>query len=106
MVNSLWRGDWVQRNNEDEEVDYVEYEKAESSVFWERLNPHRLGVPRYQSAFRQIVWIFFLLGGRLLSPDLTAYIRFLGGTVYSQTVQRQAPNIRIIDSPNAVSQST
>ena len=84
MVNSLWRGDWVQRINEDENVDYVEYEKAESSVFWERLNPHRLGVPRYQSAFKQIVWIFFLLGEGLLFPSPATHHLLSWGTQYTR----------------------
>ncbi|ORY27438.1 hypothetical protein BCR39DRAFT_538029 [Naematelia encephala] len=60
VVNSLWRGDWVQRNNENNDIDYVQYEKSESSWFWDHMNPHRMGVPRYQTAFRQVVWIIFL----------------------------------------------
>lgn len=63
-MNSLWRGDWVQTNNEFDDIDYVQYEKTESSWFWDHLNPQRLGVPRYQTVFRQIVWVFFLFGER------------------------------------------
>lgn len=62
MVNSLWRGDWVQRNNEDDDIDYVQYEKSESGFFWDHLNPQRLGVPKYQTLFRQVTWLFFLFG--------------------------------------------
>ena len=62
MVGSLWRGDWVQKNNENNDIDYMQYEKVESDWFWDHLNPQRLGVPRYQTAFRQITWIFFLYG--------------------------------------------
>ncbi len=62
VVNSLWRGDWVQRVNFEEDVQYVQYEKEASPNFVDHLNPSRLGVPRYQSAFKQGVWIFFLFG--------------------------------------------
>lgn len=66
MVNSLWRGDWVQRNNDDDDIDYVQYEKSESEYFWDHLDPQRMGVPRYQTLFRQVTWIVFLFGE--LSP--------------------------------------
>lgn len=69
MISSLWRGDWVQHNNDDNDIDYVQYEKAESDSWWAHLNPERMGVPRYQTLFRQATWIFFLF-------------------VYSQSVQR------------------
>lgn len=62
MVDSLWRGDWIQQNNENDDIDYVQYEKSESTYFWDHLNPQRLGVPRYQTFFRQITWLFFLFG--------------------------------------------
>ncbi|KAK8861535.1 hypothetical protein IAR55_002357 [Kwoniella newhampshirensis] len=60
VVNSLWRGDWVQRNNEDMDIDYVPYEKTESGQFWDHMNPERMAVPRYQSFFRVVVWFVFL----------------------------------------------
>ncbi|WWC97015.1 hypothetical protein V866_003892 [Kwoniella sp. B9012] len=60
VVNSLWKGDWVQRNNENMDIDYVPYERTESNSFWDHLNPERLSVPRYQSFFRIIVWFVFL----------------------------------------------
>ncbi|KAF8339013.1 uncharacterized protein EI90DRAFT_3144233 [Cantharellus anzutake] len=50
VVNSLWRGDWVQRNNPDHEI-----------YCHRHLDPSRLGVPRYQSWFRMLIWVFFLL---------------------------------------------
>ncbi|ORX33691.1 calcium activated cation channel [Kockovaella imperatae] len=60
VVNSLWRGDWVQRNNENNDIDYEKYEKVESGYFWDHINPQRLGVPRYQTLFRQITWLVYL----------------------------------------------
>jgi len=60
VVNSLWRGDWVQRNNEDDDIDYVQYERTENWSFWDHVNPERLSVPRYQSTFKIIVWAIFL----------------------------------------------
>ena len=62
MVNSLWRGDWVQKNNENDDIDYVQYERVESNSFWDHLNPQRMNVPRYQTAFRQVMWLIFLFG--------------------------------------------
>ncbi|GFZ42615.1 hypothetical protein JCM24511_00332 [Saitozyma sp. JCM 24511] len=60
VVNSLWRGEWVQRNNENDDIDYVPYHRFESASFWDHLNPERIAVPRYQAAFRITVWILFL----------------------------------------------
>ncbi|WRT65647.1 uncharacterized protein IL334_002592 [Kwoniella shivajii] len=60
VVNSLWVGDWVQKNNENMDIDYVPYERSETNSFWDHLNPERLSVPRYQSYFRIIVWLIFL----------------------------------------------
>jgi len=52
----------VQKNNDGDDIDYVQYEKTESTFFWDHLNLQRMGVPRYQTLFRQITWIFFLFG--------------------------------------------
>lgn len=52
----------MQKNNYGDDIDYVQYEKTESTFFWDHLNPQRMGVPRYQTLFRQITWIFFLFG--------------------------------------------
>lgn len=60
VVNSLWRGDWIQRNNDNMDIDYVPYQAAESSSFWAHLNPDRMSVPRYQSTFKMVVWTIFL----------------------------------------------
>jgi hypothetical protein len=62
VVNSLWRGDWVQRNNDDDDIDYVQYERAENWSFWDHMNPERMSVPRYQSTFKIVVWAIFLFG--------------------------------------------
>lgn len=62
VVNCLWRGDWIQRNNDNMDIDYVPYQLAESSSFWAHLNPDRMSVPRYQSTFKIVVWSIFLFG--------------------------------------------
>ncbi|KAG8918772.1 hypothetical protein FRC00_012088, partial [Tulasnella sp. 408] len=58
-INSLWRGDWVQQNNEKNDIDYVPY-RPERHSFWDHLDPSRLSVPRYQNWFRILLWLFFL----------------------------------------------
>ena len=65
----------------------MQYEKAESAFFWDHLNPHRLSVPRYQTAFRQVVWIFFLFGRFPLHRDRAVKL-ISESLVYSQSVQR------------------
>lgn len=69
VVNALWKGDLVQMNNDDEDIDYVPYETAESGSFWDHLNPQRISVPRYQAAFRIVVWIIFLFGAFTICLD-------------------------------------
>lgn len=55
VVSSLWKGEWVQQNNDDSDIDYVRYEakpNPEASFgtkFAAHFNPQRLGVPRYQN---------------------------------------------------------
>ena len=66
VVNALWKGDLVQMNNDDEDIDYVPYETSESGSFWDHMNPQRISVPRYQAAFKIVVWIIFLFGASLL----------------------------------------
>ncbi|GHJ83748.1 hypothetical protein NliqN6_0150 [Naganishia liquefaciens] len=60
VINSLWRGDWVQDYQENDQIDYLPYNKQDSKSFWDHLNPHRLAVPRYQNMFSIVVWCFFL----------------------------------------------
>ncbi|EPQ59899.1 hypothetical protein GLOTRDRAFT_35258 [Gloeophyllum trabeum ATCC 11539] len=60
VVNAVWTGRWVQQNNEDHDIDYVEYEKKRSHSLWGHLEPMRISVPRYQNIFRIIIWFFFL----------------------------------------------
>jgi hypothetical protein len=59
-VNCLWRGDWIQKNNANNDIDYVEYNTNRHGSFWSHIDPSRLAVPRYQNWFRIIVWLFFL----------------------------------------------
>lgn len=56
VVQHLWRGDWVQVYGENDHVDWVPYKRQEGFT----LDPHRLAVPRYQTAFNVFVWLFFL----------------------------------------------
>ncbi|KAJ7930058.1 hypothetical protein B0H13DRAFT_1963066 [Mycena leptocephala] len=61
VVNSLWRGDIIQKNNKDHDIDYVHYcETRNNNSFFSRFDPSRLSVPRYQNMFRILVWLFFL----------------------------------------------
>ncbi|KAL7421162.1 Calcium channel yvc1 [Cryptotrichosporon argae] len=59
VIDSLWRGDWVQRNNDDDDIDYVPYDPHHAGKWW-FLDPDRMAVPRYQTAFRIVVWLVFL----------------------------------------------
>lgn len=60
VIQSLWNGDLVQRNNEDLDVDYVPaYDNMDPS-FWGHLDPSRIAVPCYQNILRIVVWLFFL----------------------------------------------
>ncbi|CDZ98754.1 hypothetical protein [Phaffia rhodozyma] len=61
VVTSLWNGEWIQQNNEADDIDYIRYDASKIHTFWGHVNPQRLGVPRYQNIFRQIVWITFLV---------------------------------------------
>ncbi|QRV72880.1 ion transport domain-containing protein [Ceratobasidium sp. AG-Ba] len=60
VVESLWRGDWVQINNENNDIDYDEYKFQRDGSFWSHLDPSRLSVPRYQNVFRICLWLLFL----------------------------------------------
>ncbi|KAJ7129408.1 calcium activated cation channel [Mycena epipterygia] len=62
VVNSLWRGEIIQKNNSDHDIDYVHYSDTRANdAFFARLDPSRMSVPRYQNMFRIVVWLFFLL---------------------------------------------
>ncbi|KAJ3741523.1 calcium activated cation channel [Lentinula detonsa] len=61
VVNSLWKGDLIQKMNEKFDVDYVSYSESQTGSFWSHVNPSRLCVPRYQNFFRIVVWLFFLV---------------------------------------------
>ena len=100
VINSLWRGDWLQQNNADNDIDctcllrplfplpssqctnsspnpisppdvsYAEIRKKGQVPY---LDPSRIGVPRYQDWLRLAIWMFFLF-------------------VYSQSVQQPLEN--------------
>ncbi|KAF8076642.1 calcium activated cation channel [Lyophyllum atratum] len=61
VVNALWTGELVQKNNANNDIDYVPYADTRDRSFWGHLNPERLSVPRYQNIFRIIIWLFFLV---------------------------------------------
>ncbi|KAF9029771.1 Ca2+-permeable cation channel activity protein [Panaeolus papilionaceus] len=61
IVNALWSGELVQKNNKHNDIDYVVYEDTRDRTFWGHFDPSRLGVPRYQNIFRISVWLFFLV---------------------------------------------
>ncbi|KAF9481831.1 calcium activated cation channel [Pholiota conissans] len=60
VVNSLWIGDIIQKNNESHDIEYVVYADTREHTFWGHFDPSRLSVPRYQNIFRILVWLFFL----------------------------------------------
>lgn len=45
---------------ENDDIDYVEYDKNRVHTFAAHLDPSRLSVPSYQNAFRQIIFLLFL----------------------------------------------
>ncbi|KAJ7639099.1 hypothetical protein FB45DRAFT_904700 [Roridomyces roridus] len=63
VVNSLWRGEIVQQNNKNHDIDYVPYADiyADDDSVLRRIDASRMSVPRYQSIFRVVVWLIFLL---------------------------------------------
>ncbi|KAI0321937.1 calcium activated cation channel [Amylostereum chailletii] len=61
VVNYLWKGDLVQQNHADHDIDYMPFEKHTKPAFWKHFDPARIAVPRYQNAFRIIVWLLFLV---------------------------------------------
>ncbi|KZT71461.1 calcium activated cation channel [Daedalea quercina L-15889] len=60
VVNCLWRGQLVQKHEEDHDIDFVPYKQSGYDSFWAHLDAGRLSVPRYQNIFRIVVWILFL----------------------------------------------
>ncbi|KAJ3758886.1 calcium activated cation channel [Lentinula raphanica] len=61
VVNSLWKGELIQKMTEKFDVEYVSYAESQTGSFWSHVNPSRLCVPRYQNFFRIVVWLFFLI---------------------------------------------
>ncbi|KAH8830357.1 calcium activated cation channel [Flagelloscypha sp. PMI_526] len=61
VVLALWKGDLIQKNNPDHDIEYTIYEDSHHKrTFWDHVNPNRLSVPRYQNMFRIIVWLVLL----------------------------------------------
>lgn len=85
VVNSLWRGDWVQQNNDKNDIDYVQY-KPQRNTFWDHIDPSRICVPRYQNWFRVRVTIIAFLTSIELVLQIIIWLFFL--FAYSQTVQQ------------------
>ncbi|KAF8165552.1 calcium activated cation channel [Crassisporium funariophilum] len=61
VVNDLWTGELVQKNNDYHDIDYIRYSDTREHTFLGHLDPSRLSVPRYQNIFRIAVWLFFLV---------------------------------------------
>ncbi|KAK0206687.1 hypothetical protein DFS33DRAFT_1316372 [Desarmillaria ectypa] len=60
VVGALWRGDLIQKNNENLEIEYVPYSETYPETFWGHLDPSRLSVPRHQNIVRIVVWFALL----------------------------------------------
>ncbi|KAF8351641.1 calcium activated cation channel [Amanita rubescens] len=58
---ALWRGDIIQKDNGNDDIDYIPYSEIRSGSAWSHFDPSRLGVPKYQNIFRIIVWFIFLV---------------------------------------------
>ncbi|KAL1723466.1 hypothetical protein EV715DRAFT_190734 [Schizophyllum commune] len=61
VIMALWRGELVQQNNEQHDIDYVPYSETREATFWGHFHASRLSVPRFQNMFRIFIWLFFLL---------------------------------------------
>ncbi|KZT60703.1 calcium activated cation channel [Calocera cornea HHB12733] len=61
VVQSLWNGDWVQKNNSEFDIEYVPYAPPNNRSWWQALDPDRLSVPSYQNWLRVCFWILFLV---------------------------------------------
>ncbi|KAI0000012.1 hypothetical protein BJV77DRAFT_1058294 [Russula vinacea] len=61
VINALWRGDLVQRRDDDRNVVYVPAYDGGDSSFWSHWDPTRIAIPRYQNTLRIFIWLFFLV---------------------------------------------
>jgi len=61
VVNCLWRGDLIQRNNEDNDIEYDAFDESREYSIWDHLAPSRLTVPRSQNFLRVLIWLIFLV---------------------------------------------
>ncbi|BEJ00680.1 hypothetical protein CcaverHIS631_0505370 [Cutaneotrichosporon cavernicola] len=112
VVQSLWKGEWVQYNNEDDDIDYTEYHiDSENGGFWAHFNPNRLAVPRYQNMFKIVMWIVYLFvySQAVQSPleDTESYPKFDGWeiTLYVMTFAYFLDEIRRVVKTIGISTS-
>ncbi|KAF8272129.1 calcium activated cation channel [Lactarius quietus] len=63
VINSLWRGDLVQRDNEDLDVDCSRcpLRPHGESIILGHFDTSRIAVPSYHNFLRIVVWLFFLV---------------------------------------------
>lgn len=61
VIDDLWTGELVQKNNEHDEIEYIPFNETRRHDFYGHLDISRLSVPRYQNIFRIVVWLFFLV---------------------------------------------
>ncbi|KAI0268117.1 calcium activated cation channel [Gloeopeniophorella convolvens] len=61
VINLLWRGELIQKNTGNHDIDYVPLHGHIDSTFWGHMDPSRIAVPRYQNALRVLIWLFFLV---------------------------------------------
>ncbi|KAI0720322.1 calcium activated cation channel [Cerioporus squamosus] len=60
VVQDLWSGRTIQVYDDDGDVNFLPYNRIDKDGFWGRLDPGRIGVPRYQNVFRIMMWFLFL----------------------------------------------
>ncbi|RDX53892.1 calcium activated cation channel [Lentinus brumalis] len=60
VVQDLWSGRTVQIYDDDGDINFLPYNRIDKDGLWGRLDPGRIGVPRYQNVFRITMWFLFL----------------------------------------------
>ncbi|EJF62394.1 calcium activated cation channel [Dichomitus squalens] len=60
VVQDLWCGRTIQLYDADGDTKFVPRSELEYDSFWSRIDPQRIGVPRYQNIFGITVWFLFL----------------------------------------------
>ncbi|KAM0755923.1 calcium activated cation channel [Meredithblackwellia eburnea MCA 4105] len=87
-VFAVWRGLLVPEEQDDGSIVYAPYRNASrNGSIWDRFDPSRVGVPRYQFFFRIALWVVFIVAytAAIQTPergfgveDIILYVQLLG----------------------------